>query len=66
MTFTTKIREQAIKAHARIVLPEGTEERTLKAADYVLSEGIAEIILLDNVSSRQLVKVTPPNSAKTV
>ena len=30
----------------RIVLPEGTEERTLKAADRVLAEGIADLILL--------------------
>lgn len=50
MEFTTKIREQAKKAHARIVLPEGTEERTLKAADFVLADGIAELILLGNPS----------------
>lgn len=30
----------------RIVLPEGTEERTLQAADRVLAEGIAKIILI--------------------
>ncbi len=30
----------------RIVLPEGTEERTLKAADILLGEGIAKIILI--------------------
>lgn len=30
----------------RIVLPEGTEERTLQAADRVLAEGIANIILI--------------------
>jgi len=30
------------------VLPEGTEERTLKAADYVLKHEIAQIILLGN------------------
>lgn len=30
----------------RIVLPEGDEERTLKAADKVLAEGIANIILI--------------------
>jgi phosphate acetyltransferase len=30
----------------RIVLPEGTEERTLKAADVLLGEGIAKIILI--------------------
>lgn len=33
-----------------IVLPEGTEERTLKAADAVLAEGIARITLLGNPS----------------
>ncbi|MDR3706479.1 MAG: phosphate acetyltransferase [Paludibacteraceae bacterium] len=30
----------------RIVLPEGLEERTLKAADIVLAEGIANVILI--------------------
>ena len=30
----------------RIVLPEGNSERTLKAADIILREGIAELILL--------------------
>ena len=32
----------------RIVLPEGTEERTLKAADRLLADGVADIILLGN------------------
>lgn len=32
----------------RIVLPEGTEERTIKAADMLAAEGIADIILLGN------------------
>ena len=30
----------------RIVLPEGLEERTLKAADEIIKDGIAEIILI--------------------
>jgi len=30
------------------VLPEGTEERTLKAADIIIEEGLARIILLGN------------------
>lgn len=34
----------------RIVLPEGTEERTLKAADQLIADGVAEIILLGNPS----------------
>lgn len=32
----------------RIVLPEGTEERTLKAADQLLADEVAEIILIGN------------------
>ena len=32
----------------RIVLPEGTEERTLKAADQLLADGVADIILIGN------------------
>ncbi len=32
----------------RIVLPEGTEERTIKAADIIIEKGIADIILLGN------------------
>ena len=32
----------------RIVFPEGTEERTLKAADRLLADGVADIILIGN------------------
>ncbi len=32
----------------RIVLPEGTEERTLKAANQILTDGIADLILIGN------------------
>ncbi|MBQ6652394.1 MAG: phosphate acetyltransferase [Prevotella sp.] len=44
---------QQIVAHAkanpqRIVLPEATEERTLTAADRVLADGVAELILIGN------------------
>lgn len=39
----------------RIVLPEGTEERTLKAADKAVANGVAEVILLGDVDEiRQL------------
>ncbi len=34
----------------RIVLPEGTEERTLKAADRLLADEVADIILIGNPS----------------
>ena len=43
-----QIRAKAIKANKCIVLAEGTEERTLKAADIILNDGIARIILLGN------------------
>ena len=32
----------------RIVLPEGTEERTIQAADRLIADGVADIILLGN------------------
>lgn len=37
----------------RIVLPEGTEERTLKAANQVLTDGVADLILLGNRSEER-------------
>jgi phosphate acetyltransferase len=43
-----KIVERAKADRQRIVLPEGTEERTLQAADRVLAEGVADLILLGN------------------
>lgn len=48
MDLITTIRNNAKKHQKRIVLPEGTEERTLRAADEVLQEGIASIILMGN------------------
>lgn len=38
--------EHAQREKQRIVLPEGTEERTLKAADKAIADGIADLILL--------------------
>jgi len=46
MELLEKIKENARKYSKRIVLPEGTEERTLKAADEIIAEGIAQVILL--------------------
>ncbi len=46
MDIIYSIRQKAAKLGRRIVLPEGAEERTLKAADFILSEGIADIVLL--------------------
>jgi phosphate acetyltransferase len=43
-----QIKERARKLQNRIVLAEGTELRTLKAAEIVLKENLARIILLGN------------------
>ncbi len=48
MSLMDTIRENARKLNKCIVLPEGTEERTLKAAAYILNEKLARIILLGN------------------
>lgn len=47
------IKEIVSRAQAnkqRIVLPEGTEERTLKAANQILTDEVADLILLGNRS----------------
>lgn len=48
MNLIDVIKEKAKKNPQRIVLPEAKEERTLRAADEVIKEGIAKIILLGN------------------
>lgn len=48
MNLIEKIKENARANKQRIVLPESYEERTIKAADSVMQEGIADIILLGN------------------
>jgi len=48
MELINKIHEMARQAGKTIVLPEGTEERNLRAADHILKEKIASIILLGN------------------
>jgi phosphate acetyltransferase len=48
MNLLDQIRENAKRKFKRIVLPEGTSERTLKAADIILKEGLADLILLGN------------------
>ncbi|MDD4148541.1 MAG: phosphate acetyltransferase [Bacteroidales bacterium] len=48
MDLITRIKENARKHDMRIVLPEGTEVRTLIAADQIISEGLARIILIGN------------------
>ena len=48
MDLISEIVARAKANPQRIVLPEGTEERTLTAADRVLAEGIAELIIIGN------------------
>ncbi len=50
MELLDQIKLNAKRHNKMIVLPEGTEERTLKAADAVLAEGITRITLLGNPS----------------
>jgi phosphate acetyltransferase len=48
MSLLEEIKEKAKKHYKRIVLPEGLEERTMKAADIVAGEKIAQPILIGN------------------
>ena len=48
MDLLNQIKLNASKHNMRIVLPEGTEPRTLKAAEIILKEKIARLILLGN------------------
>jgi phosphate acetyltransferase len=46
MELLDSIKQKAKSFNKRIVLPEGYEERTIKAADIALAEGLAQIILI--------------------
>ncbi len=48
INLINEIVERAKANRQRIVLPEGTEERTLKAANQILTDGVAHLILLGN------------------
>ena len=48
MDFLTSIKERAKKNKKTIVLPEAYERRTLDAADMILKEDIADLILVGN------------------
>ena len=48
MGLMDQIKKQACAQKKRVVLPEGTEERTLKAAEIISKEGIADLILIGN------------------
>ncbi len=46
MTFAQKMKMQAKNAQKKLVLPEGCEERTLKAAQKVMEENLAQSVTL--------------------
>lgn len=46
MELLDRIKQNARKYNKRIVLPESYEERTIKAADEAIADGLAQIILL--------------------
>lgn len=48
MDLLQQICERAKNSKQRIVLPEALEERTLRAADQVLADGLANLILIGN------------------
>lgn len=58
MELLEQIKMNAIRHNKRIVLPEGTEERTLKAADALISENIARITLLGDPAEIKAMAVT--------
>ena len=46
MDLIKEIVERAKANKQRIVLPEGTEEMTIKASDQLLGDGVSDIILI--------------------
>ena len=50
MDLLSQIIARAKQNKQRIVLPEGTEERTLKAADMLLADQVADLILIGNAA----------------
>lgn len=68
MDLLETIIERAKSDKQRIVLPEGTEERTLRAADLILSDNVADIILLGNEQTIKdlAVKYNLPNIHKAI
>ena len=49
MELLDRIKLNAKKHNKRIVLPEGYEERNIKAADIAIAEGLAQIILIGSL-----------------
>ena len=48
MSFLGQVRKKALQANRRIVLPESSDERVIRAAAEILKEGLAKVILVGN------------------
>ena len=51
--FLEDVKAKAKADKKRIVLPEGAEERTIKAADVILGEGFSDVILIGDLAEIQ-------------
>ena len=50
MAFIEKICKMAKADEKRIVLPEGEEERTIKASEIIKNDSLAEVILIGDIN----------------
>ena len=48
MSFLGQVRKKALQANRRIVLPESSDERIIRAASQILKEGLAQVVLVGN------------------
>ena len=48
MSFLGQVRKKALQANRRIVLPETSDERVIRAASLILKEGLAQVVLVGN------------------
>ncbi len=68
MELLDKIKANAKRLNQRIVLPEAWEERTLRAADQIIEEGLAQVFLTEKreVVLREAAKLGLKNIEKAV
>ncbi len=64
MQFIESIKQKAKKQNKTIVLPESSDERTLFAADTIISEGIARIILVGE--REEILKAAAKHKLKSI
>ena len=48
MSFLGQVRKKALQANRRIVLPESSDERIIRATSQILKEGLAQVVLVGN------------------